>query len=178
MKTNLALLLYYGLAVRFPTQPVPGWRLGYALRRKLLEWIVPDCGKGVVVKQHAYFGRGRDLRIGDHSQLGERCRIGPGTRLGAQVVMGPEVIVMTTAHAFEDPSTPVRMQGDLPLRPVTIGDDVWIGTRVVILPGVTIGSGSVIGAGSVVTRDVPPGVIAAGNPARVIRRRGERLHQP
>ena len=53
--------------------------------------------------------------------------------------------------------------------PITLGDDVWLGGNVVILPGVTIGSGSVIGAGSVVTHDIPPGVVAAGNPCRVLR---------
>lgn len=53
--------------------------------------------------------------------------------------------------------------------PITIGDDVWIGGNVVILPGVTVGSNVVIGAGSVVTKDVPSGVIAAGNPCRIIR---------
>jgi maltose O-acetyltransferase len=53
--------------------------------------------------------------------------------------------------------------------PVTIGDDVWLGGNVVVCPGVTIGNGSVIGAGSVVTKDIPAGVLAAGNPARVIR---------
>ena len=57
--------------------------------------------------------------------------------------------------------------------PITIGDDVWIAANVVVLPGVTIGRGAVIGAGSVVTKDVPAGVLAAGNPCRVIREIGE-----
>ena len=54
-------------------------------------------------------------------------------------------------------------------RPITLGDNVWLGGDVTILPGVTIGSGSVIGAGSVVTRDIPPNVVAVGNPCRVLR---------
>ena len=65
---------------------------------------------------------------------------------------------------------PTRNAGLEYARPITVGSDVWFGGNVVVLPGVTIGSGSVIGAGSVVTRDVPPGVLAAGNPCRVIRR--------
>jgi maltose O-acetyltransferase len=89
--------------------------------------------------------------------------------------MGPDVVIMTTAHAFEDPSSLVRLQGDVPIRSVTIGNDVWIGTRSIILPGVTLGDGCIIGAGSVVTRSVPPFAVAAGNPARVIRQRGDRL---
>jgi maltose O-acetyltransferase len=55
--------------------------------------------------------------------------------------------------------------------PVTIGDDVWIGARAILLPGITINSGSIVGAGAVVTKDVPPGSIVAGNPARVVRYR-------
>ena len=58
-------------------------------------------------------------------------------------------------------------------RPITIGNDVWIGSRVIILPGVHVGDGSVIGAGSVVTKDVEPYSIVAGNPARLIRKRVE-----
>lgn len=175
MKSALAAVLYYGIARRFPTQPVPLWRVGYALRRILVGWMVSACGKHVIVKQNAYIGRGRGLVLGDHAQLGENCRIGPFVTIGAEVVMGPDVVIMTTAHAFEDPRTPIRLQGDLAIRPVVIGADAWIGTRVVILPGVTIGKGAVIGAGSVVTRDIPPMSIAAGNPARVIRQRGDRI---
>jgi maltose O-acetyltransferase len=79
---------------------------------------------------------------------------------------------MTNAHAFDDVDVPINQQGNLETREVVIGDDVWIGTRVIIMPGVTIGSGSVIGAGSIVTKDIPGMSIAVGNPARVIRNRG------
>lgn len=169
------LALYYLFAKRLPTRPVPGWRLGYAMRRALVSRIIPDCGADIIVKQNAYFGTGAGLRIGDRSQLGENSRIGPSVRLGSDVVMGPDVVVMTSAHAFEDPHTPINRQGGLPIKPVNIGDDVWIGTRAVVMPGVTIGSGAVVGANSVVTNDVPPLALVAGAPARVIRYRGDRL---
>ena len=64
---------------------------------------------------------------------------------------------------------PHEPDGACRARPITIGDDVWVGGNVTVLPGVTIGSGTVVGGGSVVTRSIPSGVIAAGNPARVIR---------
>lgn len=169
---SIALAIYYLVGIRLPTRPVPGWRLGYFLRRKLVSLIAESCGNGVIVKKGAYIGSGRGLKIGDNSQLGHNSRIGPEVRIGENVVMGPDVIIMTTSHAFDDATRPIRLQGELPIRPIVIGNDVWIGTRVVILPGVIIGDGAIIGACSVVTRNVLPSAIVAGNPARLIRMRG------
>lgn len=81
---------------------------------------------------------------------------------------------MTTSHGFDDLDRPIRLQPEPPVRSVSIGDDVWIGTRVTILPGVKIGTGAVIGACSVVTKDIPSYAVAVGNPARVIRQRGKK----
>lgn len=171
-----ALLIYYGVASHFPTQPVPGYRLGYFLRKHLVKIIAESTGKDIIVKQHARIGSGQGLVIGDRAQLGHNSRIGQYVTLGDDVVMGPDVIIMANAHAFEDPDIPINKQGALPIEPVTIGKDVWIGTRVIILPGVTIGDHAIIGAGAVVTKNIPEKAIAGGNPAKVIRYRGERLH--
>ena len=86
--------------------------------------------------------------------------------IGSNVLFGPSVQLYTAGHPLDAEQ---RRQGLEFGKPVTIGDDVWIGGGAVICPGVTIGAGAVIGAGSVVTRDVPPAVLAAGNPCRVIR---------
>ncbi len=173
MKKKIALLVYYLFARWFPTQPMPGWRLGYAVRRFLFQFIVDEVGPGVIVKHNAYIGNGEGLRIGSNSQIGQNCRIGKDVTIGDDVVMGPDVVIMTASHAFDDLDTPIRLQGADMSRPIRIGNDVWIGTRVIILPGVNIGNKSVIGAGSVVTKDIPEGVVAAGVPARVVRRRGD-----
>ncbi|MBK7673470.1 MAG: acyltransferase [Candidatus Accumulibacter sp.] len=170
---TISLVLYYGLARWFPTQPMPGWKFGYAFRRMLVRRIGVSVGQSVIVKHNAQFGAGVGLVIGDRAQLGHNCRLGNNVTIGCDVVMGPDVIIMTSAHAFEDPYVPVNLQGALPILAVTIGDDVWIGTRVIILPGVTIGRGAVIGAGAVVTKDVPPFAIVGGVPAKVIRYRGD-----
>jgi maltose O-acetyltransferase len=86
-------------------------------------------------------------------------------RIGDYTLFGPAVQIYTATHPME---AQLRRTQEF-AKPIEIGSDVWIGGAAVILPGVTIGSRSIIGAGSVVSRDVPDGVFAAGNPCRVIR---------
>jgi acetyltransferase-like isoleucine patch superfamily enzyme len=106
------------------------------------------------------------LEIGPRTWVGYGCSIAAqrSIRIGADCHLGPYINILdNTYHDVYDHK--VRPES----HPVVIGDNVWIGTRVIILPGVTIGDGAVIGAGAVVTRDVPPRSVAAGNPARVLR---------
>ena len=86
-------------------------------------------------------------------------------------MMGPDVMILTRHHEFLQTTLPMIEQGYREERPVTIKDDVWIGARVIILPGVTVGNGAVVGAGAVVTKEIDDWTIVAGNPARVIRNR-------
>ena len=86
--------------------------------------------------------------------------------IGSNVLCGPYVQIYTAYHPL-DPE--VRRQGHELARPVAIGDDVWLGGGVIVCPGVSIGEGTTIAAGSVVTRDIPPRVLVAGNPCRVLR---------
>ena len=81
-------------------------------------------------------------------------------------MFGPGVQIYTAAHELE---AELRDQGWEVTKPVSIGNSVWIGGSAILLPGVTIGEKAVVGAGAVVTRDVPPSVVVAGNPARIIR---------
>ena len=85
--------------------------------------------------------------------------------IGDRVLIGPNVCITTAGH----PIHPLSRKKYEYAIPITIGDDVWIGANVVINPGVTIGAGSVIGSGSVVTKDIPAGFVAVGNPCRVLR---------
>jgi maltose O-acetyltransferase len=128
------------------------------------------------------FGRGGDsvwmqppfyCDYGTNIELGERvffnfncvvldvCRV----RIGDYTMFGPAVQILTPMHPMNAAERRLEEYG----KPIDIGSDVWVGAGALILPGVTIGSGAVIGAGSVVTRDVPAGVFAAGNPCRVVR---------
>ena len=86
--------------------------------------------------------------------------------IGNHIFIGPNVGIYTVTHALLPDQ---RNAGVMRSLPITIGDNVWIGGNCVVMQGVTIGDGTVIGAGSVVTRDIPAGVIAFGNPCRVIR---------
>lgn len=86
--------------------------------------------------------------------------------IGANVFIAPNVCIACAGHGIDAKQ---RAAGVTTSAPITIGSDVWIGANTVIRGGVTIGNGSVIGAGSVVTKDIPEGVIAAGNPCKVIR---------
>ena len=87
-------------------------------------------------------------------------------------MMGPEVVIYTSQHEFGRTDIPMQQQGKTPTMPVTIGNDVWIGRRAIIMPGVTIGNGAIIGAGAIVTKDVPDYSVVGGVPAKVIKMRG------
>lgn len=112
-----------------------------------------------------------NLEIGNNSGIGIASRIYGRVSIGDNVLMGPEVIILTSGHRYENADVLIRNQGRLPEKPVYIGNDVWIGARAIILPGVRIEDGAVIGAGAVVTKDVPPYTVVGGVPAEVIKHR-------
>lgn len=141
--------------------------------RKLRSSIACGCfdqhGKNINIEKGADFGKGDGICIGDNSGLGVNCDVRGPLEIGSNVMMGPDVCIMTAIHNTARTDIPMCQQGHLPKQKVTIGDDVWIGARVIIMPGVTIGSGSIIGAAAVVTKDVPEYVVVAGVPAKVIK---------
>jgi len=131
-------------------------------------------GNDFRVSPDVNFSNELNITIGDRVSIGSRCFLwaGPDKGLiliGDDVLFGPEVVVTAANYRFND-GAPVTKQlmeeGD-----VVIGDDVWIGARAIILPGVTIGDGAIIGAGALVRSDVPPFAIAVGVPARVVGQR-------
>lgn len=131
-------------------------------------------GPGAAISPNASFFNPERIVIGRGLRLGARCALwaGPGRGrivIGDDVLFGPDVMVTAANYRFND-GRPVTAQA-MDEADVVIGDDVWIATRAVILPGVTIGDGAIIAAGAVVTRDVPAMAIAAGMPATVVGRR-------
>ena len=135
---------------------------------RLFRALVPGAGDGVDFRPPITIDYGMRLIVGDRTFINADFMIigGGMVTIGEDCLIGPRCAIYTPNHA-EDVVR--RREGwELPL-PVTIGDNVWLGGSVTVLPGVTIGSDAIIGAGSVVTRDIPAGVVAAGNPCRVIR---------
>ena len=165
------IFLFYCVGNRLPDTPMPGCGVGMWVRRALVRKIFRRCGRSIRIHAGVDFGSGIAVEIGDNSSLNRRCWIANDTVIGADVMMGPEVSILSGSHHFADTDRPMREQGAPPRARVVIGNDVWIGTRVIVLPGVRVGSHSIIGAGSVVTADVPEWGIVAGNPARLIRSR-------
>ena len=129
------------------------------------------AGPGLRMSPTASLRNGERITLGRGVHVGERCYLWAGEatgriRIGDDVLLAPEVFI-TASNYGTVAGRPVMAQ---PKREadVVVGDDVWLGTRVVVLPGVTVGDGAIVGAGSVVTKDVPPGAIAVGVPARVV----------
>ena len=131
--------------------------------------IASKFGKNVNIERNAVFSPG--LKIGDNSGVGINCEVYGAVTIGDNVMMGPEVVIYTSGHRFDRTDIPMREQGSTEPREVIIGNDVWIGRRAMIMPGVTIGDGCVIGAGAVVTKDIPEYSVAVGVPAWVIKSR-------
>lgn len=115
-----------------------------------------------------------NLRIGDNVWIGKNCSFYclSGVTIGDNVLIAKDVSIISNDHNFSDRSIPIVKQGiSRSKNRVTIGDNVWIGEKSIILKNVSIGEGAVVGAGSVVTKNVPPFAIVAGNPARIIKMR-------
>ncbi|MFR1661192.1 DapH/DapD/GlmU-related protein [Gallintestinimicrobium sp.] len=109
------------------------------------------------------------MSVGENFYTNHNVTIPDGAKVtfGDNVFIAPNCVFSTAGHAIDSEQRGCGLEIALP---ITIGDNVWIGTNVSVLPGVTVGSYTIIGAGSVVNRNIPDGVIAAGNPCRVIRK--------
>ncbi len=172
MWSRLSLAMYYAFTSHIQSSDNPG-TIGARLNRLLVKHIFRKCGEGVNIRPRVYFGSGRKISIGNHSMMGQDSIIGSTAEveIGNDVMMGPEVLIYTSNHGMEA-GIPMRLQ-PLKCAPVRIGNDVWIGARCIILPGVTIDDGAVLAAGAVVTSAVPANAIVGGIPAKVLKYRAQ-----
>lgn len=172
----IALFFYYCFARYFPQYLLNGHECRL-LRGFICSLIFDECGKNVNIKKGAFFGTGRGIRIGNNSDIGLGAYIGGISgggelAIGENVMMAQDVVILTQGHLHSNIHEPINLQGSYNTK-VIIEDDVWIGLRAIILPGVRIGKGAIIGAGAVVTKDVPPYSIVGGVPARILKMRGK-----
>jgi maltose O-acetyltransferase len=138
-----------------------------ATRRLLCRQIFAAGGETVWLEPPFRCDYGANIELGERVFFNFNCVVLDvcRVRIGAYAFFGPGVQVLTALHPMNAAERRRHEYG----RPVEIGADVWVGAAALVLPGVRIGAGTVIGAGSVVTRDVPEGVLAAGNPCRILR---------
>lgn len=137
-------------------------------RNRITRELMPMAGHGLWLQPPFFCDYGSNIMTGEKVFFNFNCVVLDvmPVKIGSRTLLGPNVQIYTATHPM---GYRERAAGLEFAKPVTIGEDVWIGGSAVICPGVTIGDRSVIGAGSVVTKDVPPDVFAAGNPCRVIR---------
>ncbi|WP_164670787.1 sugar O-acetyltransferase [Virgibacillus doumboii] len=139
-----------------------------ARRTELLKELFESTGENIDIEPNFRCDYGSNIHVGENFFVNFDCVILDvcKVRIGANCMMAPGVHIYTATHSV-NPSE--RMAGTEFGKPVTIGDNVWIGGRAVINPGVTIGNNAVIASGAVITKDVPDNVVVGGNPAKVIK---------
>lgn len=168
IKKLFCLAAYYSFARYLPASTSSKTKWARAIRRCVCRPLFDYCGKNVNVERGANFATGGGISIGSGSGLGVNCLVHGPLEIGEKVMMGPDVVILTHTHNIDRTDIPMGDQGSR-VEKVTIGNDVWIGMRSIIMPGVKIGNGAVIGAGAVVTKDVPDYAIVGGVPAKFIK---------
>ena len=169
LKKFICLVAYYSFAKHLPASTSSLTHWARKIRRTICHPIFDYCGENVNVEKGANFSTGGGIFIDSGSGLGVNCRVHGPLHIGKNVMMGPDVTILTHTHNIDRTDIPMGHQGSR-IAEVVIGNDVWIGMRVIIMPGVKIGNGVVIGAGAVVVKDVPSNTTVVGQPVRYISR--------
>lgn len=137
-------------------------------RVRILDELLGAFGAGSVIRPPFYCDYGSYLRVGARTfvNFGLVALDAAPIVIGDDVQIGPNVQLLTPTHPIDPELRRAKWEA---AEPISVGDNVWLGGGVIVLPGVSIGGDSVVGAGAVVTKDLPPRVVAAGNPCRFIR---------
>jgi maltose O-acetyltransferase len=162
-------LAEYRRAVDLQTRYAAAYVEDVEASRSILEELLGHLGPDATVRPPLFVDYGTRVRIGARTFVNyglTALDVAPIT-IGDDCQIGPHVQLLTPTHPVEPQPRRDKLEA---ARPITIGDNVWLGGGVIVLPGVTIGDNAVVGAGAVVTLDLPANVVAVGNPARVIQR--------
>lgn len=139
--------------------------------RLIIKELIPNAGSNLYIEPPFFCDYGYNIHCGENVFINVNCVVLDENKvtIGSNVFLGPGVQIYTSSH----PVDAILRRTHKITKPVSIGDDCWIGGNAIILPGITIGNGVVIGAGAVVTKDIPDNVMAVGNPAKVVRKLNE-----
>ena len=166
IKSAISRIFYMSIASKLPsTDFIIGPTLWKKIRGCAVRGFVEYAGKNINIERNVRLTS--KLSIDDESGIGKNSVVNGPITIGKNVMIGAELIVLTRNHCTKRTDIPMQYQGFTEPEAVRIGNDVWIGHRVIILPGVHIGNGCIIGAGAVVSKDIPDYSIAVGVPAQV-----------
>lgn len=163
------LVLYYLVASKLPNYSFPGGKVYNWFRIVCLKNIIP-IGQNCRIMRNVYIGTGNNVSIGNHCRINENVRL-DNVKIGNFAMIARESIILGRAHNFYDISVPMEKQGNVNIRQTIIENDVWLGLRVIIMPGLRISKGSIIGAGAVLTKDTIEYGVYGGVPAKLIKTR-------
>lgn len=170
LKQKIYYLLYNLLAKNFPMSCMP-YSYGFRqLRNFLFRKSIICCGENPRIEWNVYISP--RISVGNNVTISENVKIRANTMIGNDVLIGPGVHIITVNHGLDAIDTLIRLQEEKE-NTVQIGDDVWIGTNAIILPGVKIASHAIVAAGAIVTKDIPEYAIVGGNPAKILKYRGK-----
>lgn len=166
---KIKLIFYYLFFSKLPNSWWPGGKLFNSLRVKFVKGILP-VGKNTKIQRSVYIGSGNNIVIGNNCQINELVRLDNVT-IGNNVMIARECILLGKMHETANIDIPMNEQGVKEVKRTIIEDDVWLGLRVIVMPGVHIRKGTIIAAGAVVTKDTEEYGVYGGVPAKLLKLR-------
>ncbi|MBX7227646.1 MAG: acyltransferase [Chitinophagales bacterium] len=166
---KICLILYYLIFSKLPSSWWPGGKFFNRLRTFVLKNII-KIGKQVRIQKGVYVGNGNNISIGNNCQINEMVRL-DNVIIGNNVMIARESIVLGKMHESANTDVPMNMQGVKKVNQTIIEDDVWLGLRVIVMPGIKIARGTIVAAGAVLTKDTEENSVYGGVPAKKIKDR-------